>query len=158
MSKTHGKSKWPEHRIWRAMKERCYYEKHIVYKYYGGRGIEVCQRWRHSFENFLEDMGPRPSSKHSIDRMDCDGDYSPGNCRWATVDEQRKNKRNAIILTHGGRTMCLADWARVLGIHWASLYERLQKYPTEMALSVPRILNGRRLSVVHEEALRSVPN
>lgn len=156
--RTHGKSRWPEYRTWRAMKERCYNPNHIVYRYYGGRGIRVCDQWLHSFENFIADMGRRPSSGYSIDRIDCDGDYSPNNCRWATIAEQRKNKRSAIILTFRGQKMCLADWARILGIHWVSLHERLQKYPTEVALSVRKIPNGRRLSIVRQEILDSLPN
>lgn len=80
--------------------ERCHNPNNRAFKYYGARGIKVCDRWRFGdgiktgLECFLEDMGPRPSAKHSIDRIDCDGDYAPGNCRWATWDVQVSNKRN----------------------------------------------------------------
>ncbi len=75
------------------MKDRCYNSKAVSYKHYGGRGITVCNRWRQSFANFLADMGLRPSSKHSLDRIDNDGNYEPSNCRWATRIQQNRNKR-----------------------------------------------------------------
>ncbi len=75
------------------MQTRCYDETHISYKDYGGRGIRVCIRWLSSFEDFIEDMGPRPTPFHSIDRKDVDGKYEASNCRWATAKEQAANKR-----------------------------------------------------------------
>lgn len=79
---------------WRAMIDRCSNSSHAGFENYGGRGITVCGRWQ-TFENFLADMGERPSSKHSIDRIDPDGNYEPDNCRWATAKEQRRNRRRA---------------------------------------------------------------
>ena len=91
----HGRTKSPEHRAWVGMRSRCYYPKDASYKHYGARGIVVCERWRQEqgFENFLVDMGPRPSSKHSLDRVNNNGNYEPSNCRWATTTEQQKNRR-----------------------------------------------------------------
>lgn len=82
----------PEYRAWDAMKSRCYNPKARGYAGYGGRGIAVCDRWRYSFENFLADMGERPSPEHSLDRIDNDGNYEPGNVRWATRSEQQRNR------------------------------------------------------------------
>lgn len=93
--KTHGATiggKPPEYNCWVAIRVRCNNPKNGSYAYYGGRGIKVCARWQ-SFEAFLEDMGPRPSPAHSIDRKDNDGNYEPGNCRWATKAEQMQNTR-----------------------------------------------------------------
>lgn len=78
---------------WRAMKNRCYNKNHKDFQNWGARGIIVCDRWLSSFENFIEDMGMKPTPKHSIDRIDNDGNYEPGNCRWATAKEQRANQR-----------------------------------------------------------------
>ena len=91
-SKTNSK-RTPTYTAWSAMRARCSYKPHVSYKYYGARGVSVCERWD-SFENFLADMGERPEGK-TLDRIDPDGNYEPGNCRWATFREQRLNQRNA---------------------------------------------------------------
>ena len=92
---THGKSNLSEYNVWHAMTQRCSIESDKRYPDYGGRGIRVCERWlgEDGINNFLSDMGPRPSPKHSLDRIDVDGNYEPTNCRWATAKEQRANQR-----------------------------------------------------------------
>lgn len=85
-------AKYPEYWVWVAMRSRCNCQTNPVYKYYGGRGISVCERWN-SFENFIKDMGFRPSNEHSLDRIDLNGNYEPANCRWATRLTQTLNRR-----------------------------------------------------------------
>lgn len=89
----HGGSKKPEYKIWKTIKQRCTNKNCTDYSAYGGRGIDMCASWQESFLSFLNDMGPRPSIKHSIDRIDNDKGYSKENCRWATATEQRLNQR-----------------------------------------------------------------
>lgn len=84
----------PEYYSWSAMKQRCSNYKHVKYKDYGGRGIKVCARWEKSFKNFINDMGLKPTKRHTIDRIDVNGNYEPKNCRWATPKQQRANQRN----------------------------------------------------------------
>lgn len=91
----HGMHGSPEYITWIHMKARCSNPKDKRYKHYGGRGIKVCDRWVDSFESFFSDMGKRPTSQHSIDRINVNGDYEPSNCRWATPTEQRHNRRDS---------------------------------------------------------------
>lgn len=132
----HGLSRSPEYTCWHQMLQRCNSPKSKAYKYYGARGISVCKRWRDSFEAFYSDMGPRTSDKHSIDRINNDGNYEPGNCRWATAAEQARNQRREIkMLTCNGETLAVAEWADRLGVSRQRIHQRLAKMPAEVALS-----------------------
>lgn len=122
---THGKSRSPTHNSWVGMIQRCGYTKHAEYQRYGGRGIKVCERWK-SFENFLADMGERPSGT-TIDRIDSDGDYEPANCRWATNSQQASNRRSSILIERDGRTQTVRAWCSELGINPDVIYGRLRR-------------------------------
>lgn len=125
----HSRSKkvTTEYNIWRSMIKRCHCPNNKDYCRYGGRGIKVCDRWLKSFENFLEDMGYRPSSKHSLDRINNDGNYCKENCRWANSHEQNRNMRNNNWQEYKGTKLILSDWSRLLKIHHSSIQWRLKE-------------------------------
>jgi hypothetical protein len=120
----HGMAASSEHGIWRAMRARCANPTTTGYDLYGGRGIYVCERWS-VFENFLADMGPRPSKRHSIDRIDNDGPYSPDNCRWATLEEQNRNRRVALYVQTSRGRMHLKDAEAIAGVPYQTIRWRL---------------------------------
>jgi hypothetical protein len=136
----HGRSKTTEHNIWWGMIVRCTNPKVKKYDRYGGRGIKVCERWT-SFEHFFEDMGYRPSAKHSVDRIDNNGDYEPSNCRWATPTEQAVNKQHYLgkEYTWAGKTQALVGWSKDLGMSCGVLRWRImvQGWPLERAFTKP---------------------
>lgn len=141
-SKTHGLSKAPGYQNWLAMMARCYNNSHVGYPRYGGRGITVCERW-HSPKNFLADMGNPPSASHSLDRIDNDGNYEPGNCRWATASEQHRNRSDNHLLTWQGRTACIAEWVEITGLPFDRILRRLRDgWSVEKALSTPKLNRG----------------
>lgn len=129
IKRKHGLSKntTAEYRAWKAMKKRCYNKSYVYYNEYGGRGIKVCDRWLNSFENFLEDMGKRPSNKHSLDRYpNVNGDYEPENCRWATQKQQCSNKRNNKWYEYNGQKMILSDWAIIFNAYPSNISKMLK--------------------------------
>ncbi len=124
---THGMTKSAEFAIWSSMIARCTRPSAINYAEYGGRVITVCERWL-EFENFYSDIGPRPSSKHSLDRFpDNNGNYEPGNCRWATDSEQQRNKRSNVMITVDGVTRPLVARSEVTGIEYSVLHSRYKR-------------------------------
>lgn len=139
---THGLTKghqWPsEYGIWQGIKSRCRLKTNHAYSHYGGRGIDVCDRWFNSFIDFLTDMGPRPSSKHSVERINNSDNYFPENCRWATQKEQGRNKRTNRLLTFNGKIQPLSAWAEELQISDGVIYDRLKDgWSVDRALSTP---------------------
>lgn len=133
----HGQIHTPEYKSWKGIRGRCGDPNDKSFPNYGGRGIRVCERWD-SFENFFEDMGPRPSPLHSIDRIDNNGNYEPSNCRWATQTVQQNNRRSNRLLTHDGRTQTVTQWCRELGFAPAVVHCRLRRgWPVSDALTLP---------------------
>lgn len=114
----------PEYRAWSQAKNRCLNQNNKRWKRYGGRGVIFCERWKNSFENFLEDMGRRPP-KTSLERKDNNGNYEPGNCKWATKVEQANNKSNNRTITVNGKTQTLAAWEREMGYRKGTITARL---------------------------------
>ena len=139
----------PEYGPWCDMKRRCHDPKRRNFKDYGGRGIMVCDKWRKSFRDFLTDMGSRPSLKHSIDRIDNDGNYEPGNCRWATREEQGLNTSRNLVITAFGRTGPLGSFVAAHGgndLAYKRAWERIVKrgWDAERALTAPLDNRGAR--------------
>ena len=138
--RTHGycrDGKTVEYKTWVGIKKRCYNQNNKDYHHYGGRGIVMCPRWLESFENFLADMGLRPHSKLSIERVDNEKGYEPGNCIWATQKVQRRNSRNVKKHTFNGETLTATEWAIRLGVKKWTMYARLRNknFSIERALS-----------------------
>jgi hypothetical protein len=126
---THGKYYTVEHRVWTGIKTRCFNDKEKAWKYYGGRGITVCDRWlgENGFANFLADMGSRPSPRHSVEREDNDGNYEPDNCSWATKKKQMLNRQNTIRILHKGELLPLKTVCAQEGVNYYSARCRLRK-------------------------------
>lgn len=134
---THGKTGTTEFRIWEGMKARCSNPRHAFYRYYGGRGITVCDRWLCSFDNFLSDMGPRPSRDYTLDRINNDGDYEPNNCRWATKEQQNSNRRSSHFLIVGDTQLTISQWSMRTGLTRATITSRLKRgLAPEQAVSI----------------------
>lgn len=127
---THGHAskdtKSSEYITWQSMIQRCFNPNNDNYHHYGGRGITICEKWRNSFENFITDMGPKPSDNHSIDRINNDGNYEPGNCRWATRIEQMNNTRHNVFITFNDISKQIEDWAIITGINSNTIATRLR--------------------------------
>jgi hypothetical protein len=136
---THRLSKTVEYKTWQNMITRCTNPNSNVYKNYGLKGIKVCDRWLHSFENFIADMGNKPTTKHSIDRINSKGNYEPSNCRWATRKEQDGNKTNSFLIEYNGQVRCLRDWSEYLNIKYVTLMARIKvyKWSLDKAFSEP---------------------
>jgi len=128
--------------IWMGIKRRCYNPNEKSYPNYGGRGIEMCEEWKNDFLCFLNDMGERPSSSHSIDRINNEGNYSKVNCKWSTRIEQNNNRRTNVILTLNGVTKTAPQWAEHLGISSKNICKRKRKgWSDEKCLDTKRYVN-----------------
>lgn len=137
---THGMSDSPTYRCWGSMIARCYIPSETSYYRYGAVGITVCDRWRNSFEAFLEDVGCRPSLNHSIDRYpNKAGNYEPGNCRWATRTQQCRNRQSNTLLTHDGKTLSIVEWSELTGLPQTTIQKRIgHGWPVARTLTQPK--------------------
>lgn len=135
----HGFSYTPEYRAWQMMRLRCLDPKHRAYPNYGGRGITVCDRWKDSPANFIADMGPKPSADHELDRFpDNNGNYEPGNCRWATRKQNSRNRRSNRLVSYRGEQLTLAEWCEMLNMPADTVAHRLDAgWSAELALETP---------------------
>ena len=150
MMTTHGKARTCEYKIWQSMKARCKNPNAKAYPYYGGRGIKVCKRWLAGFDSFYEDMGERPSEKHSLERVENNGDYSPENCKWVLRIEQSNNQRNNILATVGGQTKTIAQWS---GGTQTKMYGRARARVSRGWCDECAITNGPGVSCDHKEVV-----
>lgn len=120
------------------MIERCESPKNPSYRSYGGRGIRVCSEWRKSFSAFFAHVGPKPARPSSLERKDVNGNYEPGNVRWATPKEQARNRRDNIVLAFQGRSACISEWAEIVGVKPYIIRNRLRYgWSVESALTIP---------------------
>ncbi len=117
----------PEYRTWRHMKSRCLNPNVPEYRYDGARGITISPRWLDSYEAFLADVGRRPGPDYRLERIDNDGNYEPGNCRWATIKEQSRIRRSNHMVTCDRRSQSIAAWAEELGIKFHTLKNRVRR-------------------------------
>ncbi len=138
LNRTHGMTRSPTYRSWESMKRRCTKETDPKYVDYGGRGIKVCERWLNSFESFLADLGERPE-RTTLDRFpNNDGDYEPGNCRWATIRQQSMNKRSNIIVDFGGERVPLKVVSERTGIPYKRLHRRIRQLGWSLADAISK--------------------
>jgi len=143
--------KHPEYSVWLGIRNRCNYPSMQAYKWYGAKGIKVCERWK-KFKNFLADMGERPDGA-VIDRIDPDGDYSPENCRWVSRKASSRNRTNTRWVEFNGETKCLTDWAESCGLSPHVVYTRIANgWSVEDALTRPVIKKSTN-KVIAEERL-----
>lgn len=139
-SPSSGKKASRIYRIWLGMKDRCNNKNDHAYYCYGGRGISVCKEWDESYLSFKNwSMSNGYKGNLSIDRIDCDGNYCPENCRWANNKQQSRNRRNSHMLTYNGETKTISEWSEITGIKYHTLKQRINKYgfTVEEALTIP---------------------
>lgn len=146
VNRTHGRSGTRLHRNWHSMIQRTTNPNVARYHIYGGRGIKVCDRWRNSFENFASDMGEPPTPQHSLDRINVNGNYEPGNVRWATKKEQGRNTRFNVVYEYRGKTACVVEHCEDAGISTVMVYKRLSRgWSIDDAMTLPPVPTGHKL-------------
>lgn len=149
----------PEYRAWRGMKERCHTETNRGYKYYGARGIRVCDLWRSNFLSFFNHVGPRPTKFHSIDRIDNSGNYEPGNVCWSDKKHQARNRRGRVLVPLNGRMVSLSEYCEVSGLPYDLIQTRMKElgWTFERAISCGPLRPGRRLTESDVKQIKALP-
>ena len=155
-AKRHGGHDLPEYNVWSGMKRRCCCQTSDDYHRYGGRGIRVCERWLNSFADFLADMGPRPSPDHQLERIDNDGNYEPGNCRWATRLEQARNTRRNLVIEIDGRSQSFSAWCEEIGVSGSAIYSRVVSHGTTHEEEIRRVIQTGRTDLSRRLAPETV--
>lgn len=138
----HGLRYTPEFYVWSSMKDRCRNPNCRKFKFYGARGVCVTPEWE-KFENFYRDMGPRPSSAHSIERMDSNGNYEPSNVYWATKDQQNRTQRSTLLVSIDEMSEPMGEWGRLLGIDRSSAWTRSKKNRSDSGEEMLRMITER---------------
>ena len=154
--KRHGLSHSPEYQSWGCMVQRCLNPKHKMFVYYGGRGITIYPEWIDSFKSFYDYIGPKPTPKHTLDRINNEGNYEPGNVRWATRKEQVFNRRHWAFFTYNGETLSVTQWAKRLNVNYHALYTRLKSHSTEQVLSGRIPIDSKCIGESHPGAVLTV--
>ena len=147
---THGESYSRVYNIWALMRQRCNNPNAANYRLYGGRGVKCCESWA-KFQAFLDDMGYPPSPKHTLDRIDSDGDYTPENCRWADPVTQACNRRNGVKITAFGKTQSLSQWARETGVKRHTILHRINN----MGMNPEQAMQAKKQSWVQRRVQRT---
>ena len=141
-----GRVRTSEYTAWKSAKARCYIPSSSKFPDYGGRGITMCERWRNSFESFFADMGEKPSPEYSIDRIDPNGNYEPGNCQWADKWHQSRNRRTALKIEYRGKTYNCSEAAKIFGIKAHTWAKRIREgWPHALAIETP-LQPGRKIA------------
>lgn len=148
---THGLYRHPLYDVWHAMHRRTSNPEDPGYPHYGGRGISVCERWS-SLDAFVVDMGPSYRKGLTIDRVNNDGNYEPGNCRWTTRVVQQRNRTNTIALIYLGKTLPLAEWADIFEIKYNTLHKRVMVYGWSTERALTKGVPPDRLEAIHRWA------
>lgn len=142
-----------EYKVWCGIKRRCLNQNEKDYPLYGGRGIKICDEWLDDFQAFISFVGPRPTASHQIDRIDSNGNYEPGNVRWATPQEQARNRRNNKIVEYQGRSMCLSEASALAGLKHSTVVSRLSRGATIEEALQPQNKHHRKVIKIHGEEI-----